>query len=154
MADLLDAVRSHISHAEKPPPEPDQNKKERDDLVCKAVVPVQLLLMDVLFASPQHKLIVYGTLAPGNESEHMLSDLRGSWGHCTITGTISESGGYPFFEWNPSAPSTDARLFISDDLPAHWDRLDHFEGPEYIRTLIPASKNDGICIANIYEINR
>lgn len=103
-------------------------------------MPVQILLLDVLLDSPQHKLIVFGTLSPGNSKDHVVSYLRGIWDHCKINGTISESGGYPFFELNPAAPSIDARLFINDDLPAHWDRLDHFEGLEYIRTLIPTRK--------------
>lgn len=154
ISELLYVVRSNIAHGEKTPYGPDLKKRERDEHVCKAVVPVQILLLDVLLDSPQKKLVVYGTLAPGNANNQVLSDLHGSWEYCKINGILSESGGYPFFEWNPSAPSIDAQLFISDDLPAHWDRLDHFEGPEYIRTLIPASKKDGICIANIYEINR
>jgi len=154
MAELLYVVRSNIAHGEKTPYGPDLRKRERDEEVCKAVAPIQLLLLNALLDSPQTKLVVYGTLAPGNINDRMLSELQGTWEDCEIKGYLIESGGLPFFKWEPVGSSINARLFISDDLPGYWERLDQFEGTEYNRILIPVNKSDGICIANIYEMNK
>ena len=43
-------------------------------------------------------------------------------------------------------------LLTSTDLPAHWDRLDEFEGSEYQRILVPVIDRERvIAVANIYE---
>ena len=65
MAELLYIVRCNIDHGEKTPYGPDLMKKERDKKVCKVVIPLQELLMNLLFDNSNMKLVVYGTLAPG-----------------------------------------------------------------------------------------
>lgn len=159
-AELLYVVRSNIAHGEKTPYGPDLKKKERDEEVCRVVIPLQRLLLNVLFDYPERKLVVYGTLAPGNVSHSMLSDIQGGWKDCEVNGRVDEINGLPFFDWQPSGPSIKAQLFISAVLPRSWDRLDQFEGSKYKRILIPIRKSHRICIANIYvahhnsEVNR
>ena len=37
--------------------------------------------------------------------------------------------GYPALVLDPTGPVVEVQLFESNDLPAHWPRLDDFEGP-------------------------
>lgn len=153
VAELLYVVRSNIAHGEKTPYGPDLKKKERDEEVCKVVIPLQRLLLNVLLDYPDRKLVVYGTLAPGNVNHNMLSDIQGAWEDCAVNGHVDEINGLPFFDWQPMGPSIKAQLFISAILPSNWDRLDQFEVSKYKRILIPVKKSHGICIANIYVAN-
>jgi len=57
VAELLYVVRSNIAHGEKTPYGPDLKKKERDEEVCKVVVPLQRLLLNLLFDYPERKLV-------------------------------------------------------------------------------------------------
>ncbi len=84
VAELLYIVRSNIAHGGKTPYGPDLKKKERDEEVCKVVMPLQRLLLNILFDYPDHKLVVYGTLAPGNVNHDILSDLQGVWEDCIV----------------------------------------------------------------------
>ena len=45
-----------------------------------------------------------------------------------------------------------ARLLVSDALPAHWSRLDAFEGAAYRRILVPVHWERGalLAVANLY----
>jgi hypothetical protein len=55
--------------------------------------------------------------------------------------------------WKPDGPKVGVWLFVSEQLPHHWRRLDDFEGKEYRRSLVPVyQKNRVIAVANIYEI--
>lgn len=49
ISDLLYVVRSNIAHGEKTPYGPDLKKKERDEQVCKVIMPLQRLLLNGLF---------------------------------------------------------------------------------------------------------
>ena len=152
-AELLYIVRSNIAHGEKTPYGPDLKKKERDEEVCKVVMPLQRLLLNVLLDYPDRQLAVYGTLAPGNMNHKAISDIQGDWEDCTVNGHVYEINGLPFFDWQPRGHSIKAQLFISDILSSSWERLDQFEGSKYKRILIPVTKSNGICIANIYAAN-
>ena len=44
------------------------------------------------------------------------------------------------------------QLFTSDDLPAHWARLDAFEGDEYERVAIAVETAQGPLTAQIYAL--
>lgn len=149
-AELLYIVRSNIAHGEKTPYGPDLKKRERDEEVCKVVMPLQRLLLNVLLDYPDRQLVVYGTLAPGNVNHHIISDIRGDWEDCTVNGHVCEINGLPLFVWEPRGPSLKAQLFTSSVLPSRWEQIDEFEGSYYRRTLIPVARNDGIVIANIY----
>lgn len=107
--------------------------------------------------SPQHRLAVYGSLAPGRKNHHQLRDLRGEWNSgCTVRGDLADRGwgaglGYPALRWSPSGPAVPVEMFVSDDLPRHWARLDEFEGPDYQRIVVPVFSGTGVvAVANLY----
>jgi len=149
-AELLYVVRSNIQHSEKTSYGPDLRKIERDKEVCKVVIPLQQLLLNVLFDYPDRKLIVYGTLAPGKVNHDIISEIQGTWEDCNLNGIVIDKNGLPLFVWQPSKPPIKAQLFTSVSLPNWWDRLDQFEGSNYKRILVPVSKNDGMAVANCY----
>lgn len=102
------------------------------------------------------RLAVYGTLAPGEPNHHHLSELPGRWRRGTVTGELARIGwgadlGYPALRWSEDAGEVAAQLFASEALPAHWARLDEFEGGQYLRILVPVRMADGMLeIANLY----
>jgi len=84
------------------------------------------------------RLAVYGTLAPGRPNEHQLFGLTGTWTKGIVRGHLKPAGwgaaqGYPGLTLDPNGPDVPVQLFESGDLPAHWDRLDRFEGEDYRR---------------------
>ena len=45
------------------------------------------------------------------------------------------------------------QIFVSSDLPQHWERLDKFEGKDYRRVVITASLESGEQVqAHIYSV--
>jgi len=150
VAELLYIVRSNIAHGEKTPYGPDLKKKERDKKVCKVIIPLQRLLLNLFFDCPERKLVVYGTLAPGNVNHGVLSDISGTWEDCSLRGCIDIINGLPCFNWQTSGPVIKAQLFTSDVLPNKWDKIDSFEGSYYRRILLPVEKSQGIAIANVF----
>jgi len=104
------------------------------------------------------RLAVYGSLAPGRSNHDQLAGLRGRWvPGLRVRGELLRLGwgsglGYPGLRWSPDGPPVPVELFVSDDLPAHWARLDAFEGPDYRRILVPVHDGDEVVeIANLYE---
>ena len=53
---------------------------------------------------------------------------------------------------NPAGKPVVVDLFLSNDLPDHWDRLDAFEGEEYHRVVAEVSTPDGVVEACIYVL--
>lgn len=107
--------------------------------------------------SAERRLAVYGTLAPGEPNHHHLSDLAGQWlAGGAVTGTLERIGwgadmGYPALRWSADGGRVAVQLFASDELPAHWPRLDEFEGEQYLRILVPVRFADGrVEVANLY----
>lgn len=113
--------------------------------------------MEALF-TVSHHLIVYGSLAPGGINHGLVSDLDGEWKEGWVTGELLERGwgaamSYPALRWCPEGPEVEAHLFISPELPGHWQRLDDFEGLEYERILAPFWTADGaVWVGNIYAM--
>jgi gamma-glutamylcyclotransferase (GGCT)/AIG2-like uncharacterized protein YtfP len=105
------------------------------------------------------RLFVYGTLAPGRPNEHVLAELRGTWAPATVRGTLHPEGwgaalGYPGIVLDETGGDVRGFLFSSEDLGAHWARLDAFEGEGYVRVLTAATHEDGTTIeAHIYELS-
>lgn len=101
------------------------------------------------------RLAVYGTLAPGEVNHHQLNGLTGSWSKGVVRGDKDAHGwglthGFPGLRWNPEGGTVAVQVFESADLPAHWKRLDEFEGADYRRVLIPVEQDGRLIIANIY----
>jgi gamma-glutamylcyclotransferase (GGCT)/AIG2-like uncharacterized protein YtfP len=79
-------------------------------------------------------LATYGTLAPGRPNHHQLDGLDGQWSQGQVCGTLVDAGwgaglGYPALVLDARGTPVDVQVFESVELPAHWSRLDQFEGP-------------------------
>jgi gamma-glutamylcyclotransferase (GGCT)/AIG2-like uncharacterized protein YtfP len=106
---------------------------------------------------PFRRLAVYGSLAPGQSNHDQLAGLAGEWRPGVVRGQLVASGwgaaqGYPGLRPDPSGPEVRVQVFISDDLPAHWARLDAFEGDEYERVAIEVDLGAESVTAQIYAL--
>ena len=103
-------------------------------------------------------LYVYGTLAPGRSNAHVLAGVPGAWEPAVVHGTLHPEGwgaaaGYPGLVPDPRGPEVRGLLFTSSALPAHWTRLDAFEGDGYQRVIVTARREDGTTVdAFVYAI--
>jgi gamma-glutamylcyclotransferase (GGCT)/AIG2-like uncharacterized protein YtfP len=106
-----------------------------------------------------YRLATYGTLAPGRPNHHHLDGLDGRWLEGHVYGTLVDAGwgaslGYPALILDPDGSAIDVRVFQSVDLPAHWSRLDEFEGPGYQRVVTTVHTPAGDVKASIYVLGR
>ena len=106
---------------------------------------------------PDTRLAIYGTLAPGRVNHHQISALTGKWQRGTVKGKLMSCGwgaafGFPGLILDPLGPPVDVHLFESADLPAHWARLDEFEGSGYRRVLTTVNTPEGDLRAWIYVL--
>ncbi len=102
-------------------------------------------------------LATYGTLAPGRANNHQLADLNGRWLTGKIYGRLVEAGwgaklGFPGLILDPAGPKIEVSVFISPDLPDHWQRLDEFEGAGYRRVITQVSTAEGDFDTSIYIV--
>ena len=105
----------------------------------------------------EHRLVTYGTLAPGQVNHGQLADLRGRWLRETIRGNLVEDGwgaahGCPGIHLDPAGSEVEAQVFESAELPQHWARLDAFEGEGYARTMVQVETSEGTMSCSIYEL--
>lgn len=103
------------------------------------------------------RLAVYGTLAPGRSNHHQLAGLEGRWRKGTVRGRRYESAwgaalGFPGLVLDEHGSTVEVQLFESPDLPAHWQRLDEFEGPGYQRVTVAVALAGETLPAFIYEL--
>ena len=101
--------------------------------------------------NPETRLIVYGSLSPGEANAFMLAGLSGEWRACRIRGRMGVYRGFKSFRYDREGPEHPAWLFSSADLPRIIPELDDFEGEEYERRVIPARVNGRWVRAQIYE---
>lgn len=97
--------------------------------------------LDSLFETNK-TLAVYGTLAPGRQNYHIVEPLGGEWTDGFIEGDLQQTGwgatlGYPAFRPRVGGPTLKIRILKSSLLPEGWKDVDEFEGPEYMRILVP-----------------
>lgn len=102
------------------------------------------------------RLVTYGTLSPGRVNHDQLDGLSGDWRTGHIIGRLVEEGwgatmGFPAFVRDPAGERVAVHLFESADLPAHWGRLDAFEGDGYRRVIVPVETDEGPVEAWLYE---
>ncbi|MEO1275454.1 MAG: gamma-glutamylcyclotransferase family protein [Pseudomonadota bacterium] len=105
---------------------------------------------------PEHRLAVYGTLAPGRANAHVLADIGGHWTTGTVRGRLVQLGwgaaqGYPGILLGPEGDLVEVHVLVAENLPAHWERLDAFEGSGYRRRRVTVQTADGAVEASIYE---
>ncbi len=98
----------------------------------------------------EHRLVTYGTLAPGRVNHGQVAQLAGNWNQGTVRGILIEEGwgadhGCPGIRLDPTGTAVDVFVFESAELPDHWQRLDAFEGHEYRRTRVFVEM-DGQCV--------
>jgi hypothetical protein len=60
------------------------------------------------------------------------------------------AGGYPALVLDPRAGSVGVQVFTSPNLPAHWARLDAFEGADYRRVPVAFAIGEARIKARIY----
>ena len=149
-ANLLYTIRSNISHGEKRARA--MRSDQRDITVSQAAIPVYKLLAQSLLGVTDTALVVYGTLAPGGCNEDILASKHGTWSTCQIEGTIDlNSFGLPAFDFDPDGDRNDVCFFESDELPDCWEKLDRFEGSDYVRGLTTVFNPDGtLRVAQVY----
>lgn len=105
-------------------------------------------------------LFVYGTLAPGRPNAHVLADVPGTWTPAFVRGTLLAEGwgaalGFPALIPDDAGEPVRGFVFASDELEAHWPRLDAFEGDGYERTPVHATLDDGRVVeAFVYRLAR
>jgi gamma-glutamylcyclotransferase (GGCT)/AIG2-like uncharacterized protein YtfP len=105
------------------------------------------------------RLATYGTLAPGRPNHHQLDGLEGRWLKGHVDGLLVEASwgaslGYPALVLDPAGSAVGVDLFESVDLPAHWARLDAFEGPGYERVVTTVHLPRGDVDASIYVLEQ
>jgi gamma-glutamylcyclotransferase (GGCT)/AIG2-like uncharacterized protein YtfP len=103
------------------------------------------------------RLAIYGSLAPGRPNHHEVAGLRGPWITGTVHGRLVQAGwgaslGYPALVLDADGSAIDVHVLESEDLPAHWSRLDRFEGPGYERVLTTVSTATGRVEAYVYVL--
>jgi gamma-glutamylcyclotransferase (GGCT)/AIG2-like uncharacterized protein YtfP len=105
-----------------------------------------------------HRLFVYGSLAPGRLNAHVLADVPGRWEPATVRGTLRNEGwgaelGHPGIVLAACGDEVEGLLFSSEHLPAHWARLDAFEGEGYERVMVEAKPAQGGSVdAHVYVL--
>jgi hypothetical protein len=152
LAKYLYVVRSNIAHGEKTEYAPSLREAQRDLQVCELVHPVLELVIEAMFDQPQRRLATYGTLRPGQIRHNLLSELEGGWEGAAVHGRVWLFADLPTFDWLPHEPTVGVDLLQSDQLPDAWPGLDAFEGPNYLRILVPAVRENGaLTVANLYE---
>lgn len=102
-------------------------------------------------------MAIYGTLAPGEPNEHILGTISGTWTKGTIRGYLKERGwgastGHPGIVLDDAGPEVVVHVFISADLPDQWQRLDAFEGDEYLRSPATVRANGSEVPAYVYAL--
>ena len=105
----------------------------------------------------RYRLVTYGSLAPGRANHHQLDGLDGRWLKGQVCGTLVDAGwgaglGYPALVLDPEGSAIDVHVFESVDLPAHWSRLDEFEGPGYQRVVTKVRVPSGDLDACVYVL--
>jgi gamma-glutamylcyclotransferase (GGCT)/AIG2-like uncharacterized protein YtfP len=75
-----------------------------------------------------------------------------------VRGTVLDRGwaaqlGYPALILDPEGPAVEVHVFESADLPAHWTRLDEFEGRGYRRVMVSVRTPEGDLAASIYVLD-
>ena len=109
---------------------------------------------DHMLDHPSHRLAVYGTLKPSGSNSVQLSSIEGEWLEGTVHGIVEQPGEYLEFTWDVSEPAVSVMVLSAPRLSEHFDRLDDFEGPDYLRILVPVEIDGMIEVCNIYEGKR
>ena len=113
--------------------------------------------MDAAEHTALHRLAAYGTLGPGGPNDHQLDGLQGRWLEGYVNGRLVAEGwgaslGFPALILSSEGRAIPVHVFESVDLPAHWTRLDDFEGPGYQRVVTTVRTPSGDVDSYIYVL--
>jgi gamma-glutamylcyclotransferase (GGCT)/AIG2-like uncharacterized protein YtfP len=105
----------------------------------------------------QHRLAIYGTLAPGESNHDQVSMIRGDWRQGTVRGWLSAEGwgltfGFPGLRLDPAGEVIKVQVLEAANLPDHWPRHDAFEGEEYLRFETCVETPNGRIDACVYVV--
>lgn len=107
---------------------------------------------------PEHRLAVYGSLAPGERNHDRVAHLAGKWFEGTVRGHLRDRAwgagiGFPALIPDPAGDRVPVQVLESPALPAEWDALDAFEGEEYRRVVVTVdTEARGPLRAQIYAL--
>lgn len=113
--------------------------------------------------TPENKLIIYGTLAPGKPNHHKISHIKGDWKSAVLKGGKLESKGWGadlgFNGYVPAKENEQTNIscyvLFSDGLIKYWEFLDEFEGVGYKRILAEYELGNGNKgVGYVYGINQ
>lgn len=106
--------------------------------------------------SAQHRLASYGSLKPGGSNHHQLDGLKGRWFAGKVKGRIVDDAGGSATGYLGlilgEGTEIDLMIFESEDLPAHWNRLDIFEGESYVREVVEIETEEGVLPVTLYVL--
>lgn len=100
-------------------------------------------------------LFTYGTLQPGEEADHYLKQISGTWHDAYVLGKyISDSKiGYPAIQLNAKGKKIKGKLFYSIELSKIIKNIDAYEGDEYKRSIANVYLTNGsMQSAYVYEL--
>ena len=105
----------------------------------------------------EKRLATYGTLAPGRPNHKILDGMNGRWMKGRVKGHLKEEGwgaelGFPGLVLDDAGSEVALDIFVSADLPDHWDRLDAFEGEGYRRVAVDIATDEGVLPCSIYVL--
>jgi gamma-glutamylcyclotransferase (GGCT)/AIG2-like uncharacterized protein YtfP len=129
-------------HGEKSVVGPDRDRVIRNEAVASVARAVLEDVIEAVFARPDTRLVVYGTLAPGQANHSVVADLRGEWTEVRLVGELREWHDYPAFVWSHPGTEIAAWVLASEALTTAWSRIDRFEGNGYARHLLPVMMSD------------
>ena len=71
-----------------------------------------------------------------------MTVIGGKWQPAVVKGRLVDAGwganmGYPGLVIDDNGDDIHGHVFESENLGAHWEYLDQFEGAEYRRTIVP-----------------
>lgn len=102
-------------------------------------------------SDPGQRLVVYGSLAPGEVNHHALGEAgRGHWQPCIVKAQMGMIGPWKILSLDDGAGWIEAQLLTSPHLPAIWQALDEFEGQAYKRVICTADTASGPVEAYVY----
>ena len=92
-------------------------------------------------------LFVYGTLMPNCPHGNVLEEVVGKFIPATVNGFLKDEGwsasmGYPGIKLNDQGDTVHGFLFYSNNLINHWERIDEFEGEEFVRVPVVVERYD------------
>ncbi|MDX1478437.1 MAG: gamma-glutamylcyclotransferase family protein [Saprospiraceae bacterium] len=109
---------------------------------------------------PLNRLVIYGSLAPGEVNHDQIAHIGGWYAKGRIQGTLVTAGwgqhiGFPGLLWGlGEREEIPVQVLHAATMTSHWEALDAFEGEAYQRIVIPYLLDDGTWgLGCVYQVN-